>query len=285
MRIKLTIHLISVCIRFEWTTFNYCLFCYLVALFLVWQWAIEKFSIKPNPFLAATISLLILIIPMMVSFILTIKFKEKPYYIFDWLVYAYALYGTLKMIFAIRKRVKWRKGESVRDNINSWISVISALYTLQMMEFRLIVFVAGDEPVSQSMYVMQLATQGLIFLFASFVLALFIIKFILSVQGKPTTLSLFKDGKRIITGHSEYLASGTRFVNLRVKKEERSTLEFNVTTNGGTLEMTILDRYGNQIAKLDNPANGQYIFPLTVGERYKILIRIRRHKGSYTIYL
>lgn len=48
----------------------------------------------------------IVIAPMMAAIVLTILYKDSPHYFIDWFIYAYALYGTLKMIFAIKNLVK-----------------------------------------------------------------------------------------------------------------------------------------------------------------------------------
>ena len=91
-----TINLVSAIFRFDWIIINYCIFSYLMALFKVWQWAIEKYHIKPNHYIAGFISILLVLAPMMASFVLTILFKDAPHYLFEWLVYAYALLWNFK---------------------------------------------------------------------------------------------------------------------------------------------------------------------------------------------
>lgn len=143
-----------------------------MALFKVWQWAIEKYHIKPSHYLAGVISLSIVLAPMMAAFVLTILYKDSPHYFIDWFIYAYALYGTLKMIFAIKSLVK--KDKTDRQYVLSFLGLIGALYTMQMMEFNLIM--TFSENTDNSMYMMQLFTQGAIFLFSLFVIGLFIYK-------------------------------------------------------------------------------------------------------------
>ena len=175
-----TIHLIASIIHFDWIVLNYCIFSYLILLFRVWQWAIEKYHIKPHPYLAAIISFVIILTPMMASFVLTILYKDAPFYIFDWLIYVYALYGTVKMVFAIISICKKNKTE--RQFVLSYLGLIGALYTMQMMEFNLIMtFSDGSD---NAMYLMQLFTQGFIFLFSLFVIGLFIYK---SIKLKQNT--------------------------------------------------------------------------------------------------
>lgn len=170
------IHLISVMMHFEWLTFNYALFFLLMIFIKTFLFFDEKYDWKINTYLVAAISTVFLSIPMMVSFILTILYRDAPSYIFEWLIYAYALYATIKIVVAIRKRIKAKYGETERTYVSSWIGLVGALYTLQMLEFRLIKFVEGDN-VSDQMYMMQLFTQGLIFLFAVFVVILFVYRF------------------------------------------------------------------------------------------------------------
>ena len=168
-----TIHLVFVLIRFDWILVNYCIFSYLMFLSKVWQWAIEKYHIKPSHYLAAVISLSIVFAPMMAAIVLTILYKDSPHYFIDWFIYAYALYGTLKMIFAIKNLVK--KDKTDRQYVLSFLGLIGALYTIQMMEFSLIK-TFSESGNDGAMYLIQLLTQGAIFLFSLFVIGLFIYK-------------------------------------------------------------------------------------------------------------
>ena len=131
-----TIHLVASIIHFDWIVVNYCIFSYLMLLFRVWQWTIEQYHLKPNHFVAGIISMLIVLAPMMAALVLTILYKDSPHYFIDWFIYAYATYGTLKMIFAIKNLCK--KEKTNRQYVLSFFGLISALYTIQMMEFSLI---------------------------------------------------------------------------------------------------------------------------------------------------
>ena len=168
-----TIHLVFVLIRFDWILVNYCIFSYLMFLSKVWQWAIEKHPIKPSHYLAAVISLSIVFAPMMAAIVLTILYKDSPHYFIDWFIYAYALYGTLKMIFAIKNLVK--KDKTDRQYVLSFLGLIGALYTIQMMEFSLIK-TFSESGNNGAMYLIQLLTQAAIFLFSLYVIGLFIYK-------------------------------------------------------------------------------------------------------------
>ena len=170
-----TIHLVASIIHFDWIVVNYCIFSYLMLLFRVWQWTIEQYHLKPNHFVAGIISMLIVLAPMMAAFILTILYKDAPHYIFDWLIYAYATYGTIKMVFAIKNLCK--KEKTNRQYVLSFFGLISALYTIQMMKFSLIK-TFSESGNDGSMYLMQLFTQGAIFIVSLIIIVLFIIRLI-----------------------------------------------------------------------------------------------------------
>ncbi len=170
-----TIHLVFVIIKFDWIFLNYCLFFYLMCLAKVWQMAIEKYHIKPNHYLTGVISMVMLLAPMMAAFVLTILYRDTPHYFIDWFIYAYALYGTLKMIFAVKTLVKKEKTD--RQYVLSFLGLIGALYTIQMMEFSLIK-TFSESGNDGSMYLMQLFTQGAIFIVSLVIIVLFIIRLI-----------------------------------------------------------------------------------------------------------
>ena len=163
------LHLAALFAQFDWIVCNYCIFSFLMGLFRVWLWAIEKFGIRPRGYAAGIFSILLVLLPMMASFVLTILFKEPPQYPLDWLIYAYALYGTVKIVLAIRAALKGRKNQTERAFVLSRLGLIGAFYTIQMMQFRLIMF-ASDGTVDNTMYQMQFYTQGAIFLYSLFVI-------------------------------------------------------------------------------------------------------------------
>ena len=76
------------------------------------------------------------------------------------------------MILAIRGLVK--KNKTDRQYVFAFLGFVGALYTMQMMEFNLIM--TFSENSDNSMYLMQLFIQGAIFLFSLFVIGLFIYK-------------------------------------------------------------------------------------------------------------
>jgi len=120
----------------------------------------------------------LILAPMMAALVLTIRYKDEPHYIFDWFIYAYALYGTIKMVFAVKNMTK--KDKTISEYVLTYFSMISALYTIQMMEFALIK-TFDTNPSDNSMYVLELFSQGAIFVFVIVVMLIFVFK---AVKGK-----------------------------------------------------------------------------------------------------
>ena len=169
-----SLHLVATIINFSWLTFNYCLFCYvLVAIFAILS-RLNQGERGNHLYLIGAICLTVLIVPMTVAMVKTILEREAPAYLFDWLIYGYATYGTIKFICAIRALHKSRKGKKDYEIVTSWISLIDAAFTIQMMEFALI---ATFEPERSSMLLMQFITHGAVIIFTIFVIVHFIIKF------------------------------------------------------------------------------------------------------------
>jgi hypothetical protein len=167
-----TIHLVFVIIKFDWILINYCVFSYLMLIFKILQWAIEKRHLKISHYTAGVISMFLILAPMMAAFVLTILFKDVPHYFNDWFIYGYALYGTIKIIFASKGLAK--KNKTDKQYVLSFLSLIGALYTMQMMEFNLIMTFGSES--DNAMFLIQLFTQGGIFIFLLFVIGLFIHK-------------------------------------------------------------------------------------------------------------
>lgn len=163
-----TVHLVATVMRFSWLTFNYCLFSYLLVLIKVLLTYMDRSTQKRRLFLAGAVSLAILMIPMTVAMVKTIMEKDAPVYVFYWMIYLYATYGTVKFVMAIIARHKARKNGDVCEGVLSWISLVSAVYTIQMMEFALIATFDTDK--SDSMVIMQFLTHGAILFFTVFII-------------------------------------------------------------------------------------------------------------------
>ena len=173
-----TVHLVATIKQFSWLTFNYCLFFYIYMAIKIFMSHLDKTGKKNNLFLVGAISLVVLIIPMTVAMVGTILERDAPVYIFYWMIYLYATYGTVKFIMAIRARHRARKSGDVFAGVMSWISLVTAAYTIQMMEFALIA--TFDTGGSHSMFVMQFLTHGAILIFTFFVIVHMFVGFVKS---------------------------------------------------------------------------------------------------------
>ena len=170
-----TIHLTATIRNFSWLTFNYCLFCYLLALIRILLTWFEKTERKSRIYLAGALSHAVLLIPMTVAMVKTILEKDAPAYIFFWMIYLYATYGTVKFILAVRSRHKARKSRDAYGGVISWLSLVSAAYTLQMMESALIS--TFDTENHYSMILLQYFSHGAILFFCCAIVVHLYIKF------------------------------------------------------------------------------------------------------------
>ncbi|MCR5078549.1 MAG: hypothetical protein K6B65_01315 [Bacilli bacterium] len=179
-----SVHLVSLIIQFDWIVSAYCAFFYLSFLIRLIQWVIEKTKVKINPYLMGTVSILLLLIPMMAAFVLTIYQRESPHYMYQWFIYVYAAYGFAKFILAIKKLSE--KGESKLESVLNWYRLIGAAYTIQMMEFALISTFSpkGGEGIDSNMLILELATQGVIFLLSLFIMGYFLYRFVKDMMAK-----------------------------------------------------------------------------------------------------
>lgn len=173
-----TVHLIETILDFSWLTFNYCLFFYILVFIKVLMTHLDKTTKKSTLYLAGALSLCVLLIPMTVAMVKTIMEKDAPVYFFYWIIYAYATYGTVKFVSAVRARHKARKNGDIWRDVLSWISLVTATYTLQMMEFALIA--TFDTEKSDSMVLMQYFTHGAILIFTIIVIIHLHMKYIKS---------------------------------------------------------------------------------------------------------
>ena len=171
-----TANLITTIKQFSWLTFNYCLFFYLLTAIKILMTCLNKSEKKYNLFFIGGVSLIILLVPMTVAMVETIIERDAPIYIFEWMIYLHATYGTVKFIMSIRARYKARISGDILTSSMSWISLISATYTIQMMEFALIATFDTDK--SRSMFIMQFLTHGAILIFTVFVIVYMFVGFV-----------------------------------------------------------------------------------------------------------
>lgn len=175
-----TIHLISLIVEFSWLTFNYMLFCYMIMLIRVLIYYLAKKN-SNYLYLIGAVCVLLLLVPLGVSLVKTITDRDAPVYFFDWLIYGYATYGTYKMVLAIVRLAKVKKEPNVEANLLSWISLISASFTLFMMQF-LLSKTFGTVEEEDTMFTLLLLTHGAILILTIFVIFLFAKRFYLRVM-------------------------------------------------------------------------------------------------------
>lgn len=88
-----------------------------------------------------------------------------------------------------------------------------------------------------------------------------------------------KEGKRILNSRKYVFASGHRFIYFTAKRDE---LVIDLTNKSGDIKIT-LEEDKKEVASLENPISNTYRFPLVIGKKYKIDIRLHKHVGGYTI--
>ncbi len=159
-----TIHLIVTVNNFTYLTLNYMMFCYLLVLIRIFIWLLRNKEKSKLMYLVTAISLILLLIPLGVSLTKTFTDRDKPIYIFDWLVYGYALFAFLKLGFAIKNLIK-RKSTGMESN--SWVSIVGASFTIFMLEFTLIKTFTND---ATSMFPTIIATQIAIIVLTFFII-------------------------------------------------------------------------------------------------------------------
>ena len=154
------ISLLNTLISYSIITLFYAIFAFSIFFIKMVIRFLEKKDKEKLVLLFSSISMFILSIPLVMSMILTILFKEKTVYLFFWMIYAYATYGTIKMTTTIIGLKRSYKMNNPFIKANSYFSFIGALYTIQMMQFALISNFGEDE----DLHVLQMMTQGIIFL-------------------------------------------------------------------------------------------------------------------------
>ena len=168
-------HLITTLLHFSWLTLNYSLYSFVLMFVRILLFYLDKSQNKKKLYLAGSLSLCVLLVPMTVSMVKTILEKDAPVYFFFWTIYLYATYGTVKFIMAVKTRHKARKSGDVLSDVKSMLSLVTACYTIQMMEFALIA--TFDSAKSNSMQVMQFMTHGAVIIFTVIVIFLLFAKY------------------------------------------------------------------------------------------------------------
>ena len=144
----------------------YTIFYFLLVIFRIVIFKYNK-KYKNNKiirylYLLTALSILLLISPMISAFISTFNFRETYHYVFYWIPYVYGLFSLVKLVNTIEFIYKERKSKDIYKICIKHLTVLSTLYTLQMLEFALIRL--NEDLLDTNIYYFELYTQGLIFL-------------------------------------------------------------------------------------------------------------------------
>ena len=137
------IHLISLIDGFSYYVFNYCIFSFAMFLVKTFLFIIGK-SDDNLSYKTGIIAMFVLIHPMLSSVMYTFLDNTPTEYFLSWFPIAYAVFATVKITCAIIIKKKSTKKSNYRRTL-TWINLVSAFYTVQMMEFALIYFVEGND--------------------------------------------------------------------------------------------------------------------------------------------
>ena len=91
--------------------------------------------------------------------VMTILNKNAPNYLYEYFIYAYALYAFIKISVSIKNLIKYKKENDVQ-RILTWFSLVAALFTLFMLEFSMIRTFAKTD--ASSLYILEMFFQGII---------------------------------------------------------------------------------------------------------------------------
>lgn len=154
--ILIIVNIITCIASFSWVFISYIIFLTLMLIFNIF---LKKVFINSNKiYLIGAIFLLILILPMGQCFVLTILFRNYQTPIWFWIPYLYALFVTIKTTLCIRGFIK---NKTPQGKVNSILNIVSTLYTIQMLEFTLIMEFGKDTDLN-NMIILQYVSQAVI---------------------------------------------------------------------------------------------------------------------------
>ena len=141
---------------FSWLSLNYALVYYLFAIIRI---ILRLQKNNRHIYIIGALSFIVIAAPLIASMVLTILEREKPVYYFYWVIYAYSLYGTVKIVVAIKNYFK--KDKTDYDSVLSILNLVSALFTIELLEFSLISTFGQED----KLLLLQLSFQGFIVVF------------------------------------------------------------------------------------------------------------------------
>ena len=154
-----TAHVVLTILEFTWLSLNYALFCFLMFISRIIIWILTKKNKTSNLYIISAVLLFLIIIPLAVTMVMTILNKNAPNYLYEYFIYAYALYAFIKISVSIKNLIKYKK-ENDEQKILAWFSLVAALFTLFMLEFSMIRTFAKTD--ASSLYILEMFFQGII---------------------------------------------------------------------------------------------------------------------------
>ena len=158
-----TINLVSTFMSFSWITLSYSLFCYLMMISRFIAFLLNKYNKGKYLYLLGSISLTLSLLPLIASLALIIMTNVEMNLPFNWIVYIYARYGFLKFLLSVINLVRTKYVEDDETNMTSYLSLVTSLFTLFMLETVLLTPNSENQSTGTMMN-MQLITQALVVL-------------------------------------------------------------------------------------------------------------------------
>lgn len=166
-----TIHLVIAIKDKSNYALSYAIFYYIMTFARLLIWCSFKLRRIKYVYLTTALVLLISLVPLVETIMLKIDNNETMYLIYDWFIYVYALYAFIKISFAIYNLIR-RNTESRK--MLAFISIISAVFTMFMLEFTLI-RMFGE--LNKTEYIIEMIFILGILLLVIFEVIFFLIKF------------------------------------------------------------------------------------------------------------
>ena len=178
-----TIHLILSFISFSWYMLCYAIFSYIFMLGRI----IIYFLCKNNKYLkilyfTSAIILFLALTPLSITVVKTLTDKELYEFYFGWMIYGYALYAFIKLSIAIYGIIHNKGTRNERNKIYSSMSLISATFTMFMLEFTMIRTFDKSEALDTNIKYMEFSFQIIVILLTFLIAINFIIKHFLVLK-------------------------------------------------------------------------------------------------------
>ena len=92
-----------------------------------------------------------------------------------------------------------------------------------------------------------------------------------------------KEVIRTVTARWYKLLSCYRCFHFKGHKVYEQSIIVTLKNSGGEINFEFTDLSTNEVTTLENPTSGEYVFPLTKGEKSVLVIKAKASSGSYRI--